>query len=239
MRAIYEALDEVRGVTNREPHLQVLVPATLAFYWLLPRLAALRQSGLKLKADVRHTNTHENWLDVPFDIEIRSDREIPSANARVSIFHDRLGLVAAPKLADVFRKKGGVCALTFLESETRPGQLDDWLTCAGLARDELRRVEAFERNYIAIEAALIGQGAIVAPLAVVGNHLVRGSLVQLLADITVVGSEFSAVYDRLADNARYARAFAGWLQTMALTQSSNSPPAGADLSAAPALGIIQ
>ena len=225
MRAIYEALDAVRDEADEEPHLRVLAPATLAMYWLIPRLPALRRSALKVKAQVQHTHTHEPWRDLAFDLAIRSDGDVPEAYDRSPLFRDVLGLVAVPELATALSTPDALRHVPLLESETRPGEVDDWLSSAGLSRADVGGTETFEHNYIAIEAALTGQGVIVAPLAVVGNHLARGTLERVMPDVTIPGPEYVAIHDPRSTGARHARAFAGWLRAMATEDDTASAPA--------------
>ncbi len=225
MRGIYDALDEVQGVTvDADAHLQVFAPATLAMYWLIPRLPVLRRSGLKMKAEVRHTHTYENWQDQPFDLAILAGQRLPASYERAPVFRDRLGLVASPEVAADIGAVEDLDGLTLLESETRPGELDDWLTATGTSRSRCGTVETFDHNYIAIEAALTGHGAVVAPLAVVGNHLGRGSLVRVLPESTIPGPEFNAVYDPRSTSAVSARAFAGWLRSLASQDVARTVP---------------
>lgn len=220
MRAIYDALEKVGGASSEETHLRVVAPATLSMHWLIPRLPALRHSGLKIKAHIRNTHTHEDWRTLSFDLAIRTDRSVPAAYEHSLVFRDELGLVAAPHVAASAQSARGRRQLSIVESETRSGELDSWLSAAGFCRSEFAPIETFEHNYIAIEAALTGQGAVVASLPIVGNHLARGTLVQILPEVTVPGSDFSAVYDPRSASARSARAFARWLRTLALEESA-------------------
>lgn len=216
LREIYDVIDEVCGTPPEEPLLRVIAPATLAMYWLIPRLPALQHSALRVRADVRYTHTQDAWQELAFDVAIRAGQDVPAGYEQAAIIRDRLGLVAAPEIT-----RTGSCdrelaaGLPLFESSTRPGELDRWLASAGLERDDFERIESFDHNYVAIEAALSGQGAVVAPLSVVDNHLRRGSLVQIMPETTVPGPEFTAVYDSHAANARHARSFIDWLITQA------------------------
>lgn len=215
MAPIYAAVDDVRGTAAAMADLHVIAPATLAMYWLIPQLPALRRSGLKIKTHVRYTHARDHWTDFPFDVAIRPDDEAPEAYRCAPIFADRLGLVAAPGLASVVRTADDLRHVTVLESETRPGELDAWLAALSLGRSDIGVIEAVEHNYVAIEAALTGQGAVVAPLTVVGRHLAGGTLVQLLAQTTVPGPRFSAVYDPRSAGGRHAGPFTDWLRAIA------------------------
>lgn len=225
MTAIYQALDDVQGDAASQQNLRVIAPATLAMYWLIPRLPALRRSGLRIKAHVRYTHTQDNWQEQPFDIAIRSDGDTPSDCRRRPLFADRLGLVAAPDVGAAIDCRDALRGLTVLESETRPGELDAWLASVSRSRHDLGAIEVFEHNYVAIEAALIGTGAVLAPLAVVGNHLARGSLVQVLPDCTVSGPRFVAVYRPRSKGSRPLQGFMDWLESCSCRSSERMTPA--------------
>ncbi len=216
MRTIREAVDGLSEAEENTPTLHVIAPATLAINWLIPHLPALSLSGPSLKAEVRNTHTEDNWLDLRFDIAIRSDEDVPAGYESLPIFQDTLGLVAAPEVAHKVNDQGALRDVPLLESETRPGELDGWLNKFGVERDIAPRIETFNHNYIAIEGAVNGLGAVVAPLTVVSQHLKRGSLMRIMPDIRLPGPNFCAVYKSRIKTARQSRLFTQWLQHLNL-----------------------
>lgn len=223
---IGDALDAIQPKPSSEleaEDLQVIAPATFAMHWLIPRLPSLKRSGFPTRTRVRPTHTPESWDELKWDLAIRSgEGAFPVKFTAVPLFRDTLGLLAAPGLYDGSRS----CDprhLTILESETRPGELDAWLAAANLHRAELGRIESFEHNYIAIEAALTGQGAVVAPLAVVAGHLERGTLVQLRPEVKVRGPLFTALIDPGNPRKARARDLVRWLGAEVDLQALRSP----------------
>ena len=208
---ITDALDELDRTGHTDHKLQTLAPASFAIHWLIPKLPMLRAHGLRMKAHVRYTHTNEHWQDLPYDLAIRADNVLPDGHVERPLFRDRLGLLAAPDIADAIRTIEDLKTVTLLESETRPGELNRWMARAGLRRSTLGQIEVFEHNYIAIEAALAGQGAVVGPLNVLDNHIARGALLRLFPEIDVSGPRYTAVYIPRSANARQIGAFLSWL----------------------------
>jgi LysR family transcriptional regulator, glycine cleavage system transcriptional activator len=212
LTAIEQSLDAVRPAQHAgtDTVFQIIAPATFAMHWLIPRLPDLSRSGAALKIRVRPTHTLENWRELSWDVAIRSGEvAFPADLTAIPLFRDTLGLLAAPGL---YERHCDLRKVTFLESETRPGELDDWLAAAGLRRAEVATSESFEHNYIALEAALSGHGAVVAPLRVVAGQIERGTLIQLAPDKVTEGPLFTALFDPRGGNDRPARTLIAWLK---------------------------
>ncbi len=210
-----EALDEVRAHRQAEP-LRVTAPTSFAMKWLIPRLPDLHRPEIGLKVRVRATHTTDNWLEIPFDVAIRRGGDLPAGLKKVALFRDTLGLVAAPAIAAGADSISRLADLKFLDSETRPGELDRWLARAGIERRDLRSIEMFEHYHIALEAALMGRGALVASLDIAAALVELGQLAVLLPHITVPGADYAAIVsDRLSER-RSAGTFVSWLSAQIL-----------------------
>jgi DNA-binding transcriptional LysR family regulator len=213
LAAIEQSLDAVRPTQDaaaEDAVCQIIAPATFAMHWLIPRLPDLKRSGTALKIRVRPTHTLEDWGELSWDLAIRSgDGALPAELTAIPLFRDTLGLLAAPGL---YESQCDLRKITFLESETRPGELDAWLAAAGLRRSDVSTIETFEHNYIALEAALSGQGAVVAPLGVVAGQIERGTLIRLAPEQIAPGPLFTALFDPRSGNDRHARTLIAWLK---------------------------
>jgi LysR family transcriptional regulator, glycine cleavage system transcriptional activator len=215
LAAIEASLAAIRPAGRTAPEasdavFQIIAPATFAMHWLIPRLPDLKRSGTALKTRVRATHTPENWRELAWDLAIRSgDRAFPADLTAIPLFRDALGLLAAPGL---YESHCDLRKIKFLESETRPGELDDWLAAAGLGRSDIATIETFEHNFIALEASLSGQGAVVAPLGVVAGQIERGTLIRLAPDLVAPGPLFTALFDPRSASERHARTLVAWLK---------------------------
>jgi LysR family glycine cleavage system transcriptional activator len=213
LAAIEQSVNAVRPAPDAaatDTVFEIIAPATFAMHWLIPRLPDLKRSGTALKMRVRPTHTFEDWHKLNFDLAIRSgDAAYPDELTAIPLFRDTLGLLAAPGL---YERHCDLRKVTFLESETRPGELEHWLAAAGLRRSDVSTIETFEHNYIALEAALSGQGAVVAPLGVVSGQIERGTLIQLAPELTAPGPLFTVLFDARGGNERHARTLIAWLK---------------------------
>ena len=202
--------------------LRVIAPATFAMRWLIPRLPTFQAQIGDVDVLVRPTHTTENWADIPFDVVIRRGDALPSDLRMVALFREEITLVArADIVGDVLgnHAREGPSRLAgsqLLEAVTRPGELSRWLIAAGLPPDQAGRATRFGHFYIALEAALAGQGLLAAPIEVVADLLVRGELVEPFPDLRIAGPDYRLGYDSSGPHALLAAAFADWLSNEAL-----------------------
>lgn len=218
--------------------LRVIAPATFAMRWLIPRLpnfqgqigqAQIGQVQIGgVDVLVRPTHTTENWADIPFDVVIRRGDALPSDLRVVALFREEITLVARNDIVgDILGDAPGVphgdgpsslAGSRLLEAVTRPGELSRWLVAAGLPADHAGRATRFGHFYIALEAALAGQGLLAAPIEVVADLLARGELVEPFPDLRIAGPEYRLGYEPAGPRAPLAAAFADWLAHEALAR---------------------
>ena len=211
------AVDEVA----RRPKgwsLRVIAPATFAMRWLLPRLPAFHAGSPAIKVSVRQTHTPESWLDLPFDVAIRRGDQPSARLATTTFLREDLILVAAARsgLGEIDR----LGEMPLLEADTRPGELSAWLVAARTRLGEQAipkrvRPTRFAHFYIALEAALQGQGLLVAPSVVVGNLVDEGALDVLFPQISVPGRPYWLGFDPQGPKVEAVQQFSGWLLEMA------------------------
>ena len=194
--------------------LRVIAPATFAMRWLLPRLPAFHAGSPAIKVSVRQTHTPENWQDLPFDVAIRRGDQPSARLATTTFLREELVLVAAAPSG--LREVEGLGKVPLLEADTRPGELSAWLAAA---RSRLGEVPIgtragptrFAHFYIALEAALQGQGALVAPRAVVENLVEEGTLEVLFPQVSVPGRPYWLGFDPKGPKVKAAQQFSAWL----------------------------
>ena len=206
--------------------LDVIAPATFAMRWLLPRLPDFHAGRTGVKVSVRQTSTPENWLDLPFDVAIRRGDPPAPRLATTTFLQEELVLVAAARsgLADC----DSLDALPLLEADTRPAELTSWLSTARTWM-ETSVVPAqaapmrFAHFYIALEAALQGQGALVAPRMVVQGLIEEGALTILFPQVRVPGKSYWIGFDPKGTKVKAAQQFSDWLLQMADCTSLHVP----------------
>ncbi|HVC60076.1 MAG TPA: LysR substrate-binding domain-containing protein [Acetobacteraceae bacterium] len=186
MGTIQLGLDEIerRPVDHKE--LRILVPATLSMHWLVPRLPQIEQADLGFRLRVHTTHTGEDWLSLPHDAAIRRDGFLPPGYRQELLFQEELAAYANPILI-----RGADCEtlrdIPLLESRTRPGELDRWLAACDVRKTNGIR-QSFGHFYTAYEAALAGDGLLIAPTVLAAEDVRNGRLAVLEPDIKIQGA---------------------------------------------------
>jgi LysR family glycine cleavage system transcriptional activator len=211
MAQICDGLAALRPEQGERSQLSVLAPATFAMKWLIPRLHRLERVAPLLQVTLRQTNTHDDWLTLPHHVAIRRDGFVPAGYEAQSLLRETLTAFVAPGLAAL----GIAPAMTpdqlpLLESGTRSGDLERWLVAASVRRlgQPCRR---FAHFYIAYEAALAGEGLVVAPTVLASADVAAGRLVAPWPEITVPGATYSIVMPATAAMRNRAAPFLEWL----------------------------
>jgi LysR family transcriptional regulator, glycine cleavage system transcriptional activator len=202
------ALRGDRGATV----LRVLAPSTFAMRWLIPRAWSFSERYEDIAIQVRQTDSLENWLDIAFDVAIRSDQEVPAHLTATQFLQDDLILAISPRAPAMAKLHlpADLTKVQILRALTRQGELDTWLTAAGV-NPGTTRSSAFPHFYLALEAALAGAGPLVCPLETLGDLLVKGELVEPWPHIRVPGPRYAAIYDSSSVRAKSALTFVKWL----------------------------
>ena len=207
MAQIGDGLAALRPPPDERAQLSVLAPATFAMKWLIPRLHRLERVAPLLQVTLRQTNTHDDWLKLPHHVAIRRDGFLPPGYEAQPLLRESLTAFVAPALA---RAALAPDRLPLLESGTRSGDLERWLVAASVRRlgQPCRR---FAHFYIAYEAALAGEGLIVAPTLLASADVAAGRLVAPWPDVTVPGALYSIVMPATAAMRQLAAPFLDWL----------------------------
>lgn len=208
--------------------LRVLIQATFAMRWVIPRLPEFYLMNPDLDVHVKTRQTNDDWRAASFDVAvIRGDETVKDWRA-TPIVTETITLMGVPSLAaKVSADLDALAGQTLLCSDSRPGELDRWLAAAGLSVKGRRwRRQCFDHFYAALQAAISGQGFVTAPLPVLDRDVASGLLAIPFPGITVSGPQHVAFHDPAGPGAADAEHFIRWLQT-ALTRNAptNQEPA--------------
>lgn len=204
---IRDGLEALRPPES-EP-LNILAPATFAMKWLVPRLYRLERVAPGLQVTLRPTNTGDDWLRLPHHGAIRRDGFVPAGYDSQPLVRETLTAFVAPAL---LREGLSVEDVTLCESGTRQGDLDRWLAAAGVRRIGQKR-RRFAHFYIAYEAALAGEGLIVAPDLVASSDVTAGRLAAPWPDIQVPGAPVALVFPSTPAMHRRIAPLLAWLRS--------------------------
>jgi LysR family glycine cleavage system transcriptional activator len=220
METIQLGLDELgqRPVGHKE--LRILVPATLSMRWLVPRLPRIELADPGFRLRVHTTHTGEDWLSLPHDAAIRRDGFLPPGYRQELLFQEELAAYAHPTLLDRVANEN-MEDMPLLESRTRPGELDRWLAACRVRTTNGTR-QSFAHFYTAYEAALAGDGLLIAPTVLAAEDVRSGRLVVLKPDIKLQGAHHMLLWRKADEAATTLMAVAVWLRRE-MTVSTSSP----------------
>lgn len=211
METIQRGLDEVeqRPVDQRE--LRILVPATLAMHWLVPRLPRIEQADPGFRLRVHTTHTGEDWLSLPHDVAIRRDGFVPPDYRQELLFQEELAAYVSPMLLARLGDCKNLKDTPLLESRTRPGDLDRWLAACDVRETNGTR-HFFTHFYTAYEAALAGEGLLIAPTVLGAEDVRKGRLVALRSEVRLQGVRYMLLWRKADEAATTLMALAAWLR---------------------------
>lgn len=208
-----DALDRISGAVESlavpDPSAPLRLSVTMAFAsrWLLSRIPRLRQeSGLTIavEADDRVANLHVSEVDMA----IRYASSPASNDEWHRLFSDRIVPVAAPDLLDKADKLSPPDILALPRLHYRWTSISDhaptwdrWQALTGFDCHASSQVQCYSEEVHALDAALAGQGAVLASERLAGDMIKRGSLI-CLSDIALPGLTYWAVF--LANHPRRA-----------------------------------
>ncbi len=201
----------VQQISGNHSTLRVIMQATFAMRWVIPRLDEFYKLHPEVEVHVKTRQANDDWRSNKFDVAIVRGDETIKDWAGAELFQEQITLMAAPSLA---ADKNRLKELTFLCSDSRGGELDQWLEVAGLAEACAgSRRQCFDHFYAALQAALNGMGIVVGPLPILENELAKGDLIAPFPDTVIVGPKHVAFYNPSGANKTNAKKFIQWLQT--------------------------
>jgi len=205
-------LEELRPKSGSRT-LRVAAPASFAMRWLMPRLWDFSRQHQDVCIDVIPTHASTPLASVDFDVAITQVARNTAPRDSVHLISERLGLLAHPAL--VRHRRGArarnLADMALIESESRPGELEAWTArVAGKVRLSRER-KRYPHFYIALEAALAGQGAVVGPLITLSDMIARGHVAEPLPELRVSGDDIVALRGEARRGVRDGKVFTDWL----------------------------
>ncbi|MBM2293729.1 LysR family transcriptional regulator [Sulfitobacter pseudonitzschiae] len=216
-----QALDQIAGtidqlsVTTAETPLRLSVTMAFASRWLMARLPRLRaETGLKITVEAADLPADLHASDI--DMAIRYAGQPDGRAEWHRLVDDAIIPVCAPDLVNLPLSPESILALPLLDYRWKSASQNapDWQRWHARAdvRASLPAVaQTFSEEIHAIDAAVSGQGAVLASQLLVADLLNAGQLVQL-SDIALPGLTYWAVFlSTHPDQDRLAHLL-GWLR---------------------------
>jgi LysR family glycine cleavage system transcriptional activator len=227
-----QTVRQLRHAHRRQP-VSLTTFASFASLWLLPRLQAFQAGQPDIDIRIQANDKLADLDDPELDLAIRYCRPEDAPPGSTPLFGEVLSPVASPALLarQRLRAPADLARHTLLEEDdSRPStdflSWQRWLREKAPPRTEPRGWIYLTYTYQQTQAALAGQGVALARLALVGEALARGELVEPFGPAGRTGSPFG--YWLVRWPARRERpalaAFESWLiEAAAATRATLEP----------------
>ncbi|WP_234192932.1 MULTISPECIES: LysR substrate-binding domain-containing protein [Pseudacidovorax] len=163
--------------------------ASFASMWLIPRLEAFQQEhpDIDIRIDASDVAVDLELVDIDMALRYGPAEAMPAGAVR--LFGETLMPVASPwliKSSPAIREPADIARFTLIEAGDAHRSHLEWLTWRrwfetnGLARTQPRRWLYFNYAYQMVQAALSGQGVVLARSPLIAESLASGDLVEVL-----------------------------------------------------------
>jgi len=176
--------------------LRINATPSLAVNWLIPRLSSFQIANPRVEVRVATSVTSVGKLKDPFDVVMRRGPMSKSGFACSRFLPDVLGAVASPAYLRRHPVKQPADCLkhTILHLSSRPNAWPRWLEAAGVRTPRKADGPSFEHFFLSVQAAGADLGIAIGSLALIGEELASGRLVQLFPAVTVEEAGFHMLY---------------------------------------------
>jgi LysR family transcriptional regulator, glycine cleavage system transcriptional activator len=214
-REIYDAVGDLRDVSWR---LTISTTPAFAALWLIPRLADFEAKHPATSVHVETSTKMQNLeRDRRIDVAIRYGEGEYAGLAASPLAQETFGVFAHPELlrAGIQIEDAVLIETRWRSQSLRQIGWDDWLTAQQLDPATFANRRSFDQEQHSIQAALAGQGLILASNLLVQDMLERGWLVEYQPETRLPGLRYTAVALPRHSETRKVRQFLAWLTAQA------------------------
>jgi LysR family glycine cleavage system transcriptional activator len=231
--AVQQALPRIDGAVRQirqsagRQSVALTTFASFASMWLIPRLEAFQRDhpGIDIRIDASDTVVDLDVADVDIALRYGQRENMPPGATR--LFGETLTPVASPwllKSSPPIRVPADLVGFTLIEAGDAHRTHLEWLTWRrwfenhGMARAQASRWLHFNYAYQMVQAALTGQGLVLARSSLIAESLANGDLVEVLPSHGMDSpmAYWLVVGPRSAQRPEI-RSFCEWLRTQART----------------------
>lgn len=193
--------------------LRVSAPATFAMRWLIPQLSDFHERHPGMLIQVQTATTQQISLAGSFDLAIRRG---PTQNERFSaqpFLDEWLTLIAAPSLLQrlPLNALSDLQGHLLLETETRPGDWQQWLHAAGYTENGKSQRQRFDHFYVTYTALIDGLGLGVGPMPTLEHDVALGRLALPFPHIRTPARRYYSLTPAGVPKTLIHRKFEDWL----------------------------
>lgn len=217
-RTVRRCLDLMEeGYRRLEPYRKpgsvvIYTPRGFTRRWLLPRLPSLKSAAPDCEPWLDTSGAPVDFETMELDIAIIHAHEPPVGCESLLIAHDRLSPLAAPTLAATLRHPEDLLQAPLIHEEGSVGWAD-WLAEAGVDTGSIWKGTNFSDSDIALAAAELGQGVVLASLFLASPAIEAGNLVQPYPATIASGHSWYAISSETKLRDRDVRDTWHWLGT--------------------------
>ncbi|XBS68858.1 LysR substrate-binding domain-containing protein [Acerihabitans sp. KWT182] len=200
------------GNGGRNNVFNVSVPTTLCLKWLLPRLDDFYARFPHANLQISTATTEQLHIIGHYDLLIRRDISAAEYSA-IAFLQDRHCLMASPELLKRYplRLPQEVLHCPRIETLTRPGQWNQWLTAAGLGKTHAAMLRRYDHFHVSLQAMLEGIGIGLGPINTLSAEIARGHLVPLFPQLSVDPCQYCALTPVGVQKTVLHQSFERWL----------------------------
>ena len=210
-REIYDALEELRDASSR---LTVAATPAFAALWLVPRLAVYEA---RHPTSSVHVETSTELLDLDrdrrIDIAIRYGAGDYPGFATLPVAQETFGAYAHPGFLETSAtiEDAVLIETRWRSTALQPFGWDHWLVARDLDPETFKNRRVFDQEQHSIQAALAGQGIVMASSLLVEDMCRRGWLAELHPETRIAGLRYTAVAVPGHAETGKVRHFLSWL----------------------------
>jgi len=194
--------------------LRINTTPSLAVNWLIPRLSSFQIANPRVEVRVATSVASLGKLKDPFDVVMRRGPMSKSGFACTRFLPDVLGPVAAPDYLrrHPVRQPADCLKHSLLHLGSRPNAWPRWLEAAGVRLLRKPDGPVFEHFFLSLQAASANLGIAIGSLALIGDDLASGRLVQLFPQVVVEEAGFHMLYRAPQRRDPALELFVAWVQ---------------------------
>lgn len=207
-----QTLDMLRPERS-EGELALTTTHSFAALWLVPRLGAFQQRYPGYQVNLRTSGRVVDLLqDASVDLAIRYGSAVYPGLHCASVLEESFGVYGTPKVvAQAALAQPDLISVHWRDSTLYDQGWSQWCAAAGVGWLEgCPTLRSYEEEHYALQAAIAGQGLVLASSVMVSASVGHGLLVPLRPDVKVPGSRYSVLCVPGRERHPPLRAFLDW-----------------------------
>jgi LysR family glycine cleavage system transcriptional activator len=219
---------DLRGVTQRK-RLTLTTFASFASLMLVPRLALFSEKHPNIDIRIDAVDEVRDLESEGIDVAIRYCPVDRAPRGAIMLLDEHLTPALSPKLLQrigPLKKPGDLARATFIENHMPYDEFnswDRWFEQQGVPMPRDAPTISLNFTYQAIEAAVGGQGVMLAPVIYIREHVERRELVCPFPYRMASPHGYYMIVNRISAGLPHVAAFTSWLTALLRPQDVSAP----------------